>query len=365
MGFYDCRECGFPGLLRALSEWNSNGTITSRSTRLEFRNIFIEADFLNGFIAHLEERLDIPLGHVVYEAQRNASVEFTSVFLGRMPVFITRIPGFKRALLTFACRTAIVFGIAYAKVVMVKYRSGKVGEALIRKPFNRDMIAAIVVGAIEALEDQPFGHTWRDAPNGEIIHIEPETSRPDIAVRLGVNLAPVKPGHNDIATCPRCGFPRAYRDLEWRRKEGIIMDVRRGVRMIYIDAYTPMVVIRELVRELGDEVNELVVEAHKAFCLPHLRKEFLRGGGAELPDRDRFCREALDAIIIRAQGNPVEYGFEGDVFRVTVENSFCEHLLAGWLAALYELAEGRKARAAWEYLDLSTIRYTISPAPRK
>lgn len=361
MGLYDCGECGFPGILRAVSQWNSNGTITGRSTRLELRSIFIEADFLNEFIARLEERLGIPLGHVVYEAQRNASVEIISGILGRAPAFITRIPGAKRAVVSQFCRMSSTFGMSYAKVV--KYRSGKVGEALIRNPFNRDLMAAIIVGAFEALEDQPFSHTWRDAPNGDIIHIEPESSRPEIAVRLGVNVAPVKPGHSDVAACPFCGYPQAYRDLEWSKKEGTIMDLRRGVRMVYLDAYTPMVVIRELVRELGDEVNQLVVEAHKAFCLTHLRKEFLPSGAEEVSDRDRFCREALDAVIIRAQGNPVEHGFEGDVFRVTVENSFSEHLLAGWFAALYELIEGKEARASWEYLDLSTIRYTISPAP--
>lgn len=363
MGLYDCRECGFPGILRTVSVWNSNGTITSRSTRLEFRNIFIEADFLNEFIARLEERLGVPLGHVVYEAQRNASVEFSSEIYRRAPAFTLRIPGVKRALMTLACHIAIVFGISYAK--LVEFRSGEVGEALIRNPYNRDLMAAIIVGAIEALYGKPFGYTWRDAPNGEVIHVEPESSRPEVAVRLGVKVAPVKPGHSDIATCPVCGYPQAYRDLEWRKKEGTIMDVRRGVRMVYIDAYTPMVVIRELVLELGDEVNELVVEAHKASCKLHLRKGFLPPGAEEVPDREALYREALDTIIIRGQGNPVEHDFEGDVFRVTVENSFCEQLLAGWLSALYELAEGGEARAAWEYLDPSTIRYTISPAPGK
>jgi hypothetical protein len=360
VGITKCGECGFSRLVWLITRWRDNGTATGISKTLELRSLIIEADFLDEFMASIEERLGVPIGHIVYEAQRNASVDVINGILGRFPAFITRIPGVKRVVVTVFCRMAVVFGMSYAKVVT--YKSGVEGEALIRNPFNRELMAAIIVGAFEALEKKPYQHAWRAAKNGEIIHIEPEPSRPEIAQRLALDVAPIKKGHSDIPVCSLCGTPLAYRDLEWRKKEGIVMDTRRGVRMVFIDAYTPEIVVRELASELGDEVIDMVVDAHKAFCLHYLREEFLPCGSVAGAARDALYRDVLDNIIIRGHGNPVQHSFEGETFSVTVENPFSEHFLAAYFSALYELAEGREAQVTWEQLDPSTIRFAVTGA---
>ncbi len=358
MGITKCGECGYPRLVWGITRWRDNGTATGISKIHRTAQHNHRGGFLNEFMARIEEQLGIPIGHIVYEAQRNASLDVINGILGRFPAFITRIPGVKRAVVTVFCRMAIVFGMSYAKVVT--YKSGTEGEALIRNPFNQELMAAIIVGAFEALEKKPYKYCWKPAKRGEIIHIEPEPSRPEIAQRLALDVAPIKKGHSDIPVCSRCGTPLAYRDLEWRKKEGIVMDTRRGVRMVFIDAYTPEIVVRELASELGDEIIDMVVDAHKAFCLHHLREEFLPSGSVAGAARDALYRDVLNNVAIRSHGNPVAYGFEGETFSVTVENSFSEHFLAAYFCALYELAEGVEARVTWEQLDPSTIRFSIT-----
>lgn len=353
-----CKVCGYPRDLALITEWNENGTILDKNNRLGFRSIIIEADFLTEFTERIEEQLGVPIQHIVYEAQRNSSIEVINSILGRAPAFVTRIPGVKRLVVSLFCRLSVFFGMSYAKVV--SYQPGVRGEALIRNPFHREMMAAVVVGAFEALEKKPFSHTWKKAGGDDIIIIEPEPSRPEIAQRLTFTVAPTRPGHCSTDLCSRCGMPLAYRDLQWRQDEGMIMDTRRGVRMMLLDIYAPMVVVRELASELGDEIYPMVVQAHKAFSLRHLREEFLPSGKAEDLDTEVLYGEVFNTIILRGQGNPVGHSMEGGKLTVTVENPFNEYLLAGYLSALYELAEDKEACVDWEQLDPSTIRFTIS-----
>jgi hypothetical protein len=58
----------------------------------------------------------------------------------------------------------------------------------------------------------------------------------------------------------------------------------------------------------------------------------------------------------------VDWSSQGDRFSVVIENPFEEHLLAGHLAAMYELGEGRPAAVTWKELATSTLEFTLVPA---
>ncbi len=47
---------------------------------------------------------------------------------------------------------------------------------------------------------------------------------------------------------------------------------------------------------------------------------------------------------------------------MTIENPFNEHLLAGFLSALYECCEGVVPKIEWEWADEQTLRYELKPA---
>jgi hypothetical protein len=84
-------------------------------------------------------------------------------------------------------------------------------------------------------------------------------------------------------------------------------------------------------------------------------------GAAVLPRREResIYENALATLPLRGQGNPVnyEYGYEG--LAVTVDNPYNEHLLAGQMAALFEIAEGKEAEVAWSSHEPSSVVFTV------
>jgi len=351
-----CGECGFSWVLAKVIRFNDNGTITQLFNP-NFRVVLIEGDFLTEVFQRIETELGLPILHIVFEAQRNASIHTINDNLWG-PLASARWTTFsKRFTVNMFCRLAVWTGQSYAKTVV--YKPGWLGEAIVRNPFNRELMAAIIVGAFEALERMPYSHQWYRLGDDDVISIRPEPSRPEIAQRLTFDTPPPKPGKRSYPRCPRCGVPQLLK-LEWHPDEGIIMDTRRNVRMVFLDAYTPVVVFRELAKELGEDIYPIIIEAQRDFSLHHLRQEFLAGGkvGEEV-DRDTFYIAVLDTLALRGQGNPVDYDTTDGTLRVVIENPFQEHLLAGLLSAMYELGEGRRAEVSWNYLDPSTLEFTV------
>ncbi len=353
-----CRECGFPYWLSKLICWNQNGTITMKANP-RYRVVIIEADFLTDLFARIEKSMGISISHLVFEAQRNASIDTIGSQLARFPYSLGRLGPNRRLVVRAFCRLSAWLGQAYARPL--EYRPGRGGEALIRNPYNRELMAAIIVGAFESLERRPFEHHWKESENGEIIAVRPAQSRPEVAERMALEYPPILPGHFFMPRCPSCGVPHELSHLRWNDEEGTIIDTRRDVRVVLLDGFVPNVVFRELERELGSDIYPLIIEAEKEYTHRRMRALGVVGDpDGVLPRREResIYENTLSTLPTRGQGNPVqyEYGYEG--LTVTVENPYNEHLLAGQMAALFEAAEGREALIKWHSPQPSSVVFT-------
>jgi hypothetical protein len=354
-----CKDCGFSYGLAKTAVWNSSGIIVER-TDASFRIMLIEADTFTGLFRHLEDTLSVPIQHIIFEAQRIATVESINSVL-RGPLKALRwLPGGKRLVVNVFCRLARWLGEGYASTVA--YKPGKEGRALLRNPFNRGLVAAIIVGAFEALERTPFSYTWDKLDGDEIIIVKPMQEKPELAERMAFTPPRPKPGKRIWERCPRCGAPTALADLEWRPERGEIIDARTGFRMVFLPLYVPHVVFRELEEELGKDIYPVIVDAQRELSLRNIHEEFIATGRAgKVVTRDKLYQEVLDSLPLRGLGNPVECDTQDGKLTVTVENPFNEHMLAGHLCALYELGEGREATVSWQYADPSALVIEVVP----
>ncbi len=360
-----CGKCGFSLALTRIIRINNNGTITGRLDD-NFRLSLIEADFLTEIFRRIETELGLPIIHLVFAAQRNSSTQVINVFLKGAGKTVRWTTFGNKFVVKMFCRLAVWSGQGYAETIT--YESGELGEAIVRNPFNRELMAAVIVGAFESLERRPFSHTWKKLGEDDLISIRPEPSRPEIAERMTFKTYPMKPGWRSYPRCPKCGVPKEL-EYEWRENEGIVMDKRLGVRMVFIDSYVPNVVFRELASELGDDIYPIIIDAQRDLSLRHLREDFLTGGGlgegeeaGKALDKEAFYLSVLDTLALHGQGNPVEHSFQEESLRVIIENPFNPHLLAGHLSGMYELGEGRRATVTWKDMDPSTLEFTLIPA---
>jgi hypothetical protein len=353
-----CKKCGFSLAIARLIRISDNGTIYGTYDN-KYRLSIIEADFLTEIFKRIESELGFPIMHIVFEAQRYAATEVSNALMKGLRGMVRWFPLSKRLAVSLECRLAIWTGMGYAETIA--YKSGKLGEAIIRNPFDRELLAACIVGAFESLEREPYGYTWRKEGDEDIISVYPEPERSEIAERMTFEKCPMKPGWRTYDRCPKCKIPLAFK-YEWDENQGIVMDTDLNVRMVFIDSYTPNVVFREMAKELGEAIYPIIIDAQREFSIRHLRDQFLAGGlVGEAMEKAEFYLAVLDELALRGQGNHVEHSFREDSLRVIIENPFNSHLLAGYLCAMYELGEGRQARASWEEMDPSTLEVTLTP----
>ncbi len=353
-----CGKCGFAAVYSKLIRWRPDGTICIRLNP-SFRVLLLEADSLPRIMTNIEQELGVSLRHLFFEAERNVATRVIQSNLIGPAKLVRHLPGGKRFMVKAFCLVAVGTGMGYAEAI--GYKAGDYGEAIIRNPFDRELMAAVICGSFECLERQPFGYTWKSVNGDDVIRIEPAEAKPEIAARLDFSLQPIKQGRHEFERCPRCKTPVELGSLEWRENDGLIIDTERNMRMVFLDAYTPNVVIRELARELGDDIYPLVIDAQRSVSLRTLSEGYLASGcNGSAVDKEGLCNSLLGSIAARGQGNPVECSVSGGTWRVTVENPFNGHLLAGHLQAVHQFVEGRKPEVGWEQPDPSTIVYTLS-----
>jgi len=357
-----CKKCGFPFILSKLIRWNENGTITMLKNPNQ-RAVIIEADFLTRLFSNIEDHLGISISHLVFEAQRNASVHTIDSQLSKFPYKSGRWGSLnKRITVNIFCRLAVWLGQSYAEAIT--YRPGKGGEAIVRNPYNRELMAAIILGAFESLERKPFQHTWKRVGDEDIVSITVSEERPDFSSRLDLEYPELRQGDLFIPQCPSCGMPRELAYLEWREDEGIIIDNRRDERVVFLDGYVPTIVFRELEKELGKAIYPIIIQAEKESALRRIEQLRLadeRSGVLPRKERDSIYEYALAALPQRGQGNPVRYKYDYLGLEVTVDNPYNEHLLAGSIAALFEAVEGHESEVEWESPQTSRIIFTVRP----
>ncbi len=183
-----CKVCGFPYWLAKSLVWNGNGTITSKN-RPDFRTLIIEADYLSEIFAKIEEALGVSIQHIVFEAQRNAAKDVIDGNIDRVRWAIRYIPGVRRLVITYFNRMASWTGQGYAHTI--SYGKKGAGAAIIRNPFNQDLMSAVVVGALESLGEAPYDYRWEKRGDDDVIVVEPTGEHPEISERLTYTTPPL------------------------------------------------------------------------------------------------------------------------------------------------------------------------------
>lgn len=359
-----CRHCGFPRLLSFFVKWNENGTIT-QMIRKDFKVVILYFGFIDSLFSHIEAKLGFPIEHIAFEAQRNASRETFKAFADRLPGarLALGLKTVRRLGAEQFNRVATITGQCFSETL--EYKPGSYGVARIKNPFNLQLMAANVVGAFETLEGMPFKHRWEEeSRNDYVLTIEATGEKPEIAERLGVEYPEMLPGRVRFERCPRCKAPLALSQLKWMENEGLILDTRTGVRVIMLDGFMVSSVFRELVKELGEEVNDLIVEAQREWTVDHVAQ--LRLDRSEKPlqpdELEAAYRRYLEMLPLYGQGNPVSFKVEDSKVSLTVENPYETHVLAGTIKGLYEALEKNPGRVTFEKESPQSVSYIVEPA---
>ncbi len=359
-----CPVCGFPLATNSTIRWQSNGTITM-TTRKDFRGVVLRQSQIEALVKHINEKLGVSIEHVIFEAQRNAARTVFDNTFDKIPGArrLLKINAIKRRGVEFFNLVAVACGMCFSETL--EYIPGKLGIARMTNPFYMPMMAACVVGAFECLEGMPFDSSWEEtSPDTYVLTVVPAKEKPDVSVRLEVGVDKLLPGNKKLDKCPKCHAPRALAHWDWDLDAGTITDPRTGARMVILDGHGINAVFRELITELGEEVQQVLVDVQRDWTVQHLDQL-----GLSSPDRalsgeelEKVYRDYLSTILFDGLGNPVFFKMADGMIEVTVENPYNVFILAGTFQGLYEALEKTGSKVEWAALRPGAIHFTVSAA---
>lgn len=351
----DCPGCRLPRLFRWYLKWDTNGTIVIRLDARQ-RVALVESALLNDVYGRIEDMMGFPIGRIVFEAERAAAKATIDALVPRKPDCLVRNRLVMHPVSRFFQLVARIAGLGDFKTVFYHTYGGSLAKA--RNPVNRDILAAMVVGAFESAEGVVYDHTWVELGESLYFLIMPSGQKPDIAGRMAPEILKPLPGYRKLELCPRCGLPMELNHLRWQYEDALITDTRRNVRMSFIDGYAFSSVFRELIAELGDDIVPVIVEASREYARRSIDETGLLDKTLE---REETYGLFLDLLPLHGHGNPVAHELSEQALTVTIENPYSVHLLAGQLLAIFEALEKRQGSAAIDEFAPQKVRITVTP----
>lgn len=337
-----CGECGVPRMFSYTTRWTDEGIILSMPRGL-IRLLFMEREHMVAVFRSIEEKLGLPIDHIITEAKRKDAWTYVQDVLPPVVHEAVRKPLLRRLAYLAMIKQAATIGLGKAK--LLEYRKGKLLVGKISPVYYHALFAGDALGAFETFEGRRAELSYAFLFSEMFLRIEVSESA-HVSERLELKEAPIVKAQADFQRCPRCGAPSELAHFRWDEKNGKIVDQRTGEWFFVQGTRALDAVLRELEFELGEEIPHMVAEA---------TWRFFRSQREKCPD----AFEDLSFLKIRGMGVPdMQRPSEGDLGDgLDIRNGYHGAILAGMVAAVYG---GEEPAWEWESPAPGVIRVRLS-----
>ncbi len=149
MGILSCGTCGVPRQVIFTNQWTDDGLLISKPIG-QRTLVLLERELIVGIIGGIEEKLGLPLDHIVIEAKRMDARIYVDSITGGALGKVLRSPPLRRLAWSFIIRQGATIGLGKAQ--LLKYKPGRslVGRA--DPVYQPTLFAGDVQGAYESFE---------------------------------------------------------------------------------------------------------------------------------------------------------------------------------------------------------------------
>jgi len=358
-----CRKCGFPRRFARYFDWRSDGTILSTDfTHTWTRICFLELGELESILKELSDAIGVSIDRFIVEAHKNIG----KVINANLPIrHIKRIPSnrllrpqwFARALIRFASNLAA--GLGDGRISVDEYRAGVSLVLRISDPCLYPMLVGSALGIYESVEEMPAAIAEYGIEDGDlVIRMRHARSRSESERRLFLEEPAPGVGPLSHERCTGCGAPLpASRELGWDVEKGVISNLVSGNREVVVGVESVNATLRELEKELGEEISSILFNAQKRFSTRRLELE-------QVVEARTFWDGYLADMALRGLGFPHRFTHEGSSISVEISNAYNQDLYAAKLSAAMEKLTGGSSVISWQRRERHMSEYTISEASR-
>ncbi len=354
-----CRDCGFPRKFARFFDWRSDGTIISTDhTRSRSQITFLEAGEMDSLFRDLSNTIGINIDRILIGAQKNIGREIYA----NLPVrHVKRIPAKRWLRPQWLARLLVklvatdIAGLGDGIVSLDRYVAGSTMVIRFRNPVLAPLMVGSLSGIYESVEDMP-GSSVEYGMEGDdlVIRLAHAEECPATEERLRLEEVQEGAGPLRFERCLYCGVPLdASSTWEWDIGRGYITNKKTGKREVVVAVQSVNALLRELEKELGDDVPRLVYDHQKALTLEKL-------GGLQTIEPRGFIDSRIESMALRGFGYPTRHDFDGSAVTIEISNSYNRDIYAAKIAAALESATGKESVIDWHRRDRADAAYTIS-----
>ena len=357
-----CRDCGFPRRFSRFLEWHTDGTISS-SVRPRIPLMFLEVDEWDTIYDELAMTIGGPIEHIVVEAQKHIGMDLYDMVKGiYWNINAKRVPNSRYLRPEWLGRTIVwgmrndLAGLGAGRAHMESYRAGDHLTLRFANPCLMPLIVGNCQGIYESIEQMPGSQAgFKMEGDDLLVYLMHAEGKPASEDRLYLEEAHGGSGPLSYDTCPVCGVPRKMaRTLEWHLDRGEIVNPMSSKREDMLAVQSMNAILRELERELGGDVIDIVFRAQKWYSLSRLEES-----GAVKKEPEEFWPEYLADMALRGMGHPEEFEPLSDEVSVRIANAYNQDLYAARIAAGLEALTERATAISWEKRESDDASYTI------
>jgi len=360
-----CRICDFPRRYSSYLEWHSDGTVIG-SVRPRIPLMFMEVEEWESIFDELTKTIGSPVEHILIEAQKNIGKDlykmvraiYWNINVKRVPANRFFRPQFLAKFVTLVMRNDLA-GLGAGKPKVVSYRAGDHLTLSFSNPCLVPMVVGNCLGIYESIEEMPGSKAEYRIENGNlIVHMTHSEEIPEAADRLYLEEVEAGSGPVSYERCSKCNVPlKAARSLKWDFKAGAINNPETGKREGMVAVQSMNAILRELVRELGEDVLGILYEAQKRYARERIESE----KKFEQKTKEEFWNDYLLELAVRGFGYPSMFELMGDSVSVEMRNAYTQDLYAAKIAAAVEALTGKDSKISWggRARDLSKYLITV------
>jgi len=352
-----CKNCDFPLKFARYFDWRSDGTIISTDrTKVLSRITIQEAGEFEGLFSDLSNTLGMSIDRFLIQAQKNIG----KALYANLPIrHMKRVPAGLRPEVVARQLVKLIApeiaGLGDGIVSLDSYKAGEYLSVRFRNPVVIPLLVGSLVGIYESIEDMPSAEYEYGIEDGDlVVRLSHGTAKAGEEQRLYLEKVVPGDGAWTYERCPGCNVPMAAaRTFEWDVKRGIMRNRVTGEREVIVAVESVNAFLRELEKELGEEIVDLVYNHVKKFTKQRIRKS------GQL-DTEAGWELRLFEMALRGFGYPTKFERGNGSLTVEIDDAYNGDFYAAKLAAALETATGNESSIEWILRDGNKGSYVIS-----
>jgi ribosomal protein L37E len=350
-----CPECGVPEPFMQGQMWLNNGDIVQR-VNANARVAFVECENFDPLFKNIGDIIGISIEPIIVNVAARAYEAYMRRLIPEEVRNMVREGQIEYSVLSEPIISYChVCGFGKYDLLGYRYERDKDDfyKQRITRPYSVPIAAGALAGALSSVLGGEHKVVYEEVAPDCYEFTTAWTEYPkELMKRFTMAAYEHRDGDLELESCATCGMPRALSAYRWDLEDGLIVNRHTGRRMALVGPESLDQVFKELEKELGETIPDVVVEAQRRFT----RTGFYSID--QVSDEGDFRTQ----LALRGLGNLRQMKIGPGGLSLRIDNATGYLTTVGMVQGLFEMTFDIDSHVEWELVEEGDLLLEITPA---